>query len=148
MLKILKYRNNCSPAKDDVKIGASDKENDVIKTFKEPTTFSYTPKDHLELGELLDVIDVQSASEVSGARFAYLKNDAVLLEFALVQFGMEILAKEGFTPVIPPVLVKRETMEGLGYMENGGEEDMFTIEKDNLFFSRNCRTCLSSDDEG
>jgi len=128
--ELLKIPN---PAKEDVKVGASDKENDVIKTFKEPTAFGFTPKDHLQLGELLDIIDVQSAAEVSGARFAYLKNDAVLLEFALVQYGIETLIKEGFTPIIPPVLVKRETMEGLGYMENGGEEDMFAIEKDNLF---------------
>lgn len=122
-----------NPAKPDVKVGASDKENDVIRTFKDPTKFDFNPKDHLELGEILDIIDVESAAAVSGARFAYLKNDAVLLEFALVNFGLETLTKEGFTPVIPPVLIKRETMQGLGYMENGGEEDMFALSNDGLF---------------
>lgn len=122
-----------NPAKPDVKVGKNDTENDVIKTVKEPKKFTFTPKDHLELGELLDIIDVERAAKVSGARFAYLKNDAVLLEFALVQYALEVLMKEGFTPVIPPTLIKRETMEGLGYMENGGEEDMFQIHSDNLF---------------
>jgi len=122
-----------NPSKPDVKVGASDKENDVIKTYKDPTKFDFTPKDHLELGEILNIIDVESAAAVSGARFAYLKNDAVLLEFALVQFGLETLMKEGFTPVIPPVLIKRETMKGLGYMENGGEEDMFALAQDDMF---------------
>ena len=122
-----------NPSKPDVKVGASDKENDVIKTYKEPTKFDFTPKDHLELGEILNIIDVESAAAVSGARFAYLKNDAVLLEFALVQFGLETLMKEGFTPVIPPVLIKRETMKGLGYMENGGDEDMFSLAQDDMF---------------
>lgn len=116
-----------NPAKEDVKVGKDESENDVVKTYKEPTTFSFTPKDHIELGEALDIIDIKRAVKVSGARFAYLKNDGVLLEFALVQYALHFLIKEGFTPIIPPVLIKRETMQGLGYMENGGEEDMFSL---------------------
>ena len=122
-----------NPAKEDVKAGKDDSENEVIRKYKEPTKFSFIPKDHLELGEALDIIDVQRAAKVSGARFAYLKGDAVLLEFALVQFALEILMKEGFTPVVPPTLIKRETMQGLGYMENGGEEDMFALKDDDMF---------------
>lgn len=121
-----------NPAKADVKVGKDDTENDVIKTYKEPTKFTFQPKDHLVLGESLDIIDIERASKVSGARFYYLKGDGVLLEFALVQYAMNMLAKEGFIPVTPPVLIKRETMQGLGYMEHGGEEDMFTIPSDNL----------------
>jgi seryl-tRNA synthetase len=121
-----------NPAKEDVKVGKDESENEVIRKYKEPTTFSFTPKDHLELGEKLEMIDMERAAKVSGARFAYLKNDAVLLEFALVRFAFDFLLKEGFIPVLPPVLIKREVMEGLGYMENGGEEDMFAIPKDDL----------------
>lgn len=121
-----------NPSKPDVKVGASDKENDVIKTYKEPTKFDFTPKDHLELGTALGMIDMETAAKVSGARFTYLKGDGVLLEFALLQFALDTLMKEGFIPVLPPVLIKRETMQGLGYMENSGEEDMFLLEKDNL----------------
>ncbi len=118
--------------KPDVKVGENESGNEVIRKYKEPTKFTFTPKDHLELGVKLGLIDTESAAKVSGTRFAYLKNDAVLLEFALVQFAFDFLIKEGFIPILPPVLIKREIMQGLGYMENGGEEDMFAT-KDNLF---------------
>jgi seryl-tRNA synthetase len=122
-----------NPSKPDVKVGKNDTENDVIKTVGEPTKFNFQPKDHIELGELLDIIDVQRAAKVSGARFAYLKNEGVLLELGLVQYAMETLMKEGFTPVIPPVLIKKDSMQGMGYMENGGEEDMFKTANDDLY---------------
>ena len=86
----------------------------------------------MELGEKLDIIDVKRASKISGARFYFLKNDGVLLEFALRELAFEILIKEGFIPVIPPVLIKTEIMKGLGYMENGGDENMYIFEKDDL----------------
>jgi seryl-tRNA synthetase len=120
-------------AKDEVKVGKDDNENDVIRKYKEPTTFTFTPKDHLELGESLDMIDMERAAKVSGARFAYLKNDGVRLELALVQFALDTLSGEGFIPVIPPVLIKKDTMAGLGYMENGGEEDMFKLADNDLY---------------
>lgn len=122
-----------NPAKPDVKIGKNDTENDVLRTVGTPPKFSFTPRDHLELGEMLDIIDIERAAKVSGTRFYYLKNEGALLEFALVQFAIQTLVKEGFIPVIPPVLVKRETMKALGYMEKGGEEDMFHLTKDDLF---------------
>ena len=122
-----------NPAKDDVKVGTDDSQNDVIKTVGKSKKFDFKPLDHLDLGEKLGIIDVKSASKVSGARFAYLKGDAVMLEFALIQFGLETLIKEGFIPVISPVLVTKEIMKGLGYMENGGQEDMYHLEKDDLY---------------
>ncbi len=122
-----------NPSKDDVKVGKDDTENDVIRKHKEPTNLTFTPKDHLEIGEKLDIIDVQQAAKVSGARFYYLKNEGVMLELALVQLAMETLMKEGFSPIIPPVLIKKETMKGMGYMENGGEEDMFKLADNELF---------------
>jgi len=119
-------------AKDDVKFGENDTKNEVIKTVGEPTKFNFKPKDHLELGEKLDIIDVQSASKISGTRFYFLKNTGALLEFALRELAFEMLIKEGFIPVIPPVMIKTEVMKGLGYMENGGDEDMYVFEKDSL----------------
>jgi len=119
-------------AKDDVKFGENDTGNEVIKTVGEPTKFNFKPKDHLELGEKLDIIDVQRASKISGARFYFLKNDGALLEFALRELAFEMLIKEGFIPVLPPVMIKTEVMKGLGYMENGGDEDMYVFEKDGL----------------
>lgn len=121
-----------NPAKEDVKIGRDDTENDVIKTVGEIPNFAFKPRDHVELGEMLGIIDIDRATKVSGARFYYLKNEGVFLEQALVRYAMDTLNKEGFTPIIPPVLIKEDTMRGLGYMENGGDEDMFRIEKDNL----------------
>lgn len=123
--------------KKDVKIGKNETENEILedKKYKEPTKFSFTPKDHLELGEKLDIIDVKNAAKVSGSRFAYLKNDAVLLEFALIQFGLKTLIKEGFTPVVPPVIIKHETTKGLGYWQAGGHGDYY------LIFNPNCRKC-------
>ncbi len=119
-----------NPAKDDVKIGKDESENEVVRKSGEPTKFDFTPLDHLEIGQALDIIDVERASKVSGSRFAYLKNEGVLLEFALVQFALETLIKEGFVPIVPPVLIKTQVMKGLGYMENGGDEDMFHIPAD------------------
>lgn len=117
---------------DDVKTGKDESENEVIRKWGEPARFDFKPRDHLEIGERLDIIDVKRASKVSGTRFGYLKGDAVLLEFALFQFALEILIKEGFVPVIPPVLIKKESMAGMGYLEHGGEAEMYVLDKDDL----------------
>lgn len=118
---------------DDVKIGKDETENEVLRKWGEVKAFDFPLKDHLELGGLLDIIDVERAAKISGTRFYFLKNNAVLLEFALIQLAFETLLKEGFAPIIPPVLIEKETMEALGYMEHGGEEDMYYLPKDDLF---------------
>jgi len=117
---------------EDVEVGKDESENAVVKTVGQIPQFDFKPRDHVSLGEMLDIIDIDRASKVSGARFAYLKNEGVLLEFALAQYAINTLMHHGFTPVIPPELIKTETMAKLGYMENGGDEDMFHIEKDKL----------------
>ncbi len=121
-----------NPAKDDVKVGKNDSENEVLRKVGDPTKFDFTPKDHLSLGEKLDIIDVVRASKISGARFYFLKKEGALLEFALRQLAFDILLKEGFIPLVPPILIKTEIMKGLGYMENGGDEDMYILDKDDL----------------
>lgn len=105
----------------DVPLGSKDN-FEIIKTEGKPQKFDFTPKDHLELGEALDIIDVQKASKVSGSRFAYLKGEGALLEFALINFALENLVKEGFTPVIPPVLIKKEVTDKLGYWQGSIDE--------------------------
>ena len=119
--------------KDDVKVGKDESENEVIRKYGTPRKFHFKPKDHLELGEALDIIDVKTAAKVSGPRFAYLKNDGALLEFALKQFAFDTLIKEGFIPIIPPVLVKKEIMEGLGYTQMGEGENIFSLDKDGFY---------------
>ncbi|MBP6881921.1 MAG: serine--tRNA ligase [Candidatus Levybacteria bacterium] len=128
--ELLKIPN---PSKPDVKIGKDDTENEVLRTVGVPTDFAFTPKDHLELGQSLDILDTEKAAEVSGARFTYLKNEGVLLEFALKQLAFETLMKEGFVPVLPPVLIKNSVMEGLGYTAMGEAENIFTLDKDGLY---------------
>lgn len=122
-----------NPVKFDVKIGKDESENEVIKTVGTPRKFTFTPKDHVSLGEALDMIDITTAADISGARFTYLKNDGALLEFALKQLAFDLLLKEGFTPILPPVLVKKEIMDDLGYTAMGEEENIYSIEKDNLY---------------
>ena len=103
--------------KKDVKVGKDESENEVIRKVGELPKFDFEPKDHLELGSGLDILDIERASKVSGSRFFYLKNELVALEFALVKFALEILAQEDFIQVIPPVLINKKVAGGLGYPE-------------------------------
>ena len=101
--------------------------NEVIDQKGEIPKFKFTPKDHVELGKILDIIDIPRAVKVSGSRFGYLKNEGAFLEFALVQFAMETLFKEGFNPIVPPALIKKEITEGLGYWQEGGNENYYLV---------------------
>lgn len=129
--------------------GKSDKENTVAKEVGGKKVFSFTPKDYLALSEYLKIIDVKRAAKVSGSRFGYFLRDAALLEFALIDFVLRTLSNEKiiaaiaeennlkasvkpFVPVIPPVLVNRDSMWGMGYMDRGAEE-IYSLEKDGLF---------------
>jgi seryl-tRNA synthetase len=87
---------------------------------------SKTGKDHIEIGKELDLIDIEAAAEASGSRFCYLKNEAVLLEWALISFAFELLVKEDFTPILPPQMLKNEVARETGYYE-GGEDDSFHL---------------------
>lgn len=86
-----------------------------IRKVGEIRNFEFKPRDHAELGELCDLIDTKRGAKVSGSRFYYLKNEAVILEFALAQFALEILQNKGFTPMITPTLVREKAMVGTGF---------------------------------
>lgn len=116
--------------REDVPVGNSEEDNVVLREVGSVPTFSFPVKDHLELGESLGVIDTERAAKVSGARFAYIKGDAVLLEFALVQYVMQTLLPHGFVPVIPPHLISAEAMAAMGYLEHGGEEEIYHLKHD------------------
>ena len=120
-------RNLPNPPADDVIIGKDETENEIVRKWGEPNKFDFKIKDHLELGESLDIIDVKHAAKVSGARFGYLKGDAVLLELALVNFALDTLSNEGFTPIVPPVLVKVPVFHDLGYSEHLGNENYYLV---------------------
>lgn len=125
--ELFKYPNIL---RDDVPTGTDGSQNEQVRTFLEPTKFSFTPKDHLGLGEHLGIIDVERAAKVSGARFTYLKGDGVLLEFALIQYALSELLKENFIPVIPPHLISIEAMAAMGYLQHGGEEEIYHLKND------------------
>ncbi|MCD6402583.1 serine--tRNA ligase [bacterium] len=117
---------------DDVPVGKDERDNVVLREVGKIPKFDFKPKDHLEIGEALDIIDVKRAAKTSGTRFGFLKGKAVLLEFALVNFALETLIKENFVPVIPSVLIKEKPFWGMGYLDRGAEEVYF-IPKDNLY---------------
>ena len=119
---------------DDVRVGEDESENEIIKTVGEKTRFNFSPRDHLEIGERLDIIDLKRAAKVSGSRFTYLKNEAVLLQFSLINFVLDLLIKEGFKPILPPVMIKDDAMQAMGYLEHGGEKEAYHFEKDKLYF--------------
>jgi len=133
---------------EEVRVGKDESENLAIRQWGEIPKFNFAAKDHLELGEKLGVIEIKKAGEVSGSRFSYLKGKLAQMEFAIIQFVInalsdnevisEIAVKNNlnvptktFVPVIPPVLIRREMMQAMGYMERG-EEEIYYFPKDDL----------------
>ncbi|MDP4007474.1 MAG: serine--tRNA ligase [bacterium] len=118
---------------DDVPVGDESK-NVVLRQVGKPPKFSFEAKDHLQLGEALDVLDIERAAKVSGSRFGYLKGDLALLEFALVELAMKTAIKAGFTPIIPPVFVRGEMMQAMGYVDTPEDlAERYYFEKEGLF---------------
>ena len=116
----------------EVRVSQDEDDNPVRETFSQPTKFKFTPLDHVQLAQNLDLIDFDRATKVSGAKFYYLKNQAVLLEFALIQYALEIAVKHGFTPLITPDLAKQEVLQGLGFNPRGESTQIYNIENTDL----------------
>lgn len=104
----------------------------VIEEIGKIPKFDFEAKDHVELGKLLGAIDVERGAKVSGARFYYLTGPGALLELALVNFAIKLALKAGFVPVIPPVLVKPEAMEGTGFLGQAAE-NVFHLKEDDFY---------------
>jgi seryl-tRNA synthetase len=114
----------------DAPLGKEDKDNTEVKRVGEPTKFPFTPKDHVQLGEELDLIDFDRGTKVSGVKFYYLKNEAVFLEQALIMYAMNVLRKHGFTPFITPDVAKAEILQGIGFNPRGKESNVYNIEEE------------------
>ena len=112
----------------DAPVGKEDKDNLEVKRVGEPTTFDFEPKDHVQLGQELDIIDFDAGTKVSGTKFYYLKNEGVFLELGLVRYALDILAKKGFTPFITPDVAKMEILEGIGFNPRGAESNVYSVE--------------------
>ncbi|MGP1588023.1 MAG: serine--tRNA ligase [Treponemataceae bacterium] len=117
--------NMCHP---DAPVGKLDTENLEIKVVGEPRKFDFEPKDHVELGESLDIIDFDRGTKVSGPKFYYLKNEAVFLEQALIMYAINILRKHGFEMFITPDVAKEEILKGIGFNPRGNESNVYSIE--------------------
>jgi seryl-tRNA synthetase len=97
-------------------VGTTGDDNKVLSTWGEPTRFDFAPRDHVTLAESLKLVDFEAGASVTGQKFYFLKNEAVLLELALIQYAMTALIREGYTPVITPDLARVEVLEGIGFI--------------------------------
>ena len=111
--------------------GKSENDNLEIKKVGNVKEIS-NPKDHLEIASKLNLIDVEKASEVSGSRFAYLFGDLVKIEFNLVSWALNKLSDKGFTPTVPPVLVRENALYGTGFFPDDAEQ-VYEIPNDDLY---------------
>ena len=119
---------------DDTPVGDDDNENLCLKKEGDIPSFPYTPKDHLELCESLDLIDFEAGAKVAGSKFYFLKNEAVLLSMALSQFTISKAMAMGYTPLMTPDLAKSSIVSGAGYnpRRDDGESEIYSIENHDL----------------
>ena len=116
----------------DVPPGVDEASNREMRRFGEPTRFPFPVKDHLALVELHDLADFEAGARVTGQKFYFLKNEAVLLEQALVRYALERLRARGFTLFQTPDLARREVCAGSGFNPSGPERQIYTIEDEDL----------------
>ncbi len=121
-----------NPPDDEVPDGETDVDNVELRRAGDIPSFGFEPRDHVELGELLDIIDIPRGVKLAGSRSYILKNEGVLLEYSVLMYALSKMTELGFSPMIVPHLVKREAMVGTAYFP-GGEEQAYTCEKDDLY---------------
>jgi seryl-tRNA synthetase len=115
-----------------VPTGKDENDNVQTTTWGKPRKFNFPPKGHMELGLGLDIMDIERARKIVGARFFYLKREGVLLDLALRHFALEEIAKKGFTPIEPPFLMRREAYEGAVALSDF-EDVLYKVENENLY---------------
>jgi seryl-tRNA synthetase len=123
--------------------GFTEEDNLEQKRVGEPATFEGGPTDFATLGANLDLIDMERGAKVSGSRFGYLKGRAVLLEFGLVRFALDRLLAAGFTPMIPPVLVREQALYGTGFFP-GDREQVYAVPADDLYLVGTAEVSLAA----
>jgi seryl-tRNA synthetase len=123
--------------------GLTDEDNVEVRMWGEPPQFDFEPRDHLELAEPLGMIDMERGAKTSGSRFAYLLGDAVRIQFALVQYGLDFATERGLAPVVPPVLVREEAMFGTGFLPTD-EAQLYVTREDGLYLVGTSEVPLAS----
>lgn len=116
----------------DAPVGTTAEDNKVVKTWGEPRKFDFKVRDHVAVAEGLNLVDFEAGSAVAGQKFYYLKNEAVLLELALVQYAFATLLKAGYTPIITPDVARVDVLEGIGFIPRGPETQIYSLENTDL----------------
>jgi len=119
------------PTDEDVPLGKDDSENVEIRKEGKIREFDFEPKDHVQLGLDLDIIDIERGVKLAGTRNYFLKGDGALLHWAVLRFSMDFMVGKGYVPLSVPLLAKDEVMRGTGYFP-GSEDQTYQMEKDNL----------------
>ncbi|HEV3473950.1 MAG TPA: serine--tRNA ligase [Actinomycetota bacterium] len=127
--------------------GETDEQNEVLRQSGDPPSFDFPPRDHVDLGEALGILDLERAAKVSGARFTYLLGGAVMTQFALVRYCLDRLGEQGFVPVIPPVLVREEAMYGTGFLPTD-EAQIYVTRDDDLYLVGTSEAALAGMHQG
>lgn len=122
--EIMKLPNWMSP---DVPIGKDDNSNLLVSTYAKPTCFAFECKDHVQLGKDLDLIDFESGAKVTGAKFYFLKNEAVLLQHAIKSFVFRKAIQAGFMPLHTPDIAKNTILQGIGFAPRGEESNTYEL---------------------
>jgi seryl-tRNA synthetase len=112
--------------------GNGEKDNVEVRKWGVPKKFKFTPKDHIELGKSLGILDFETGAKVSGSQFYFKYGDGVLLDMALVNYALDLLSKEGFMPVATPDLAKSRYYLGTGYSPRGNEAQTYEIKDEDL----------------
>ena len=116
----------------DAPIGADEESNREIGIVGERHAFPFQPKDHIELGTALDIVEFERAAKVSGAKFYYFRNQGVFLELALTRFALDLLGQRGFTPLITPDIARTEVVAGIGFNPRGPESNIYNLEYEDM----------------
>ncbi|GAB3705720.1 serine--tRNA ligase [Mariniluteicoccus flavus] len=119
----------------------------VLEEIGQPRDFAaegFTPRDHLELGEMLAAIDMERGAKVSGSRFYFLTGQGAQLELALLNHAMAKATEWGFTPIIPPALVRPSSMDGTGYLGQGSGDDVYHLPADDLYLVGTSEVALAA----
>jgi seryl-tRNA synthetase len=116
----------------DAPVGQTEGDNRELRKVGTPRAFDFTPKDHVEIGKALDLIDFEAGGKVAGHGFYFLKNDGALLDLALQQFALGVLIRRGFTPVVTPDLARNAILEGIGFNPRGPETQVYSVENSDL----------------
>lgn len=113
-------------------IGQTEDANKELRRVGTPPSFDFAPRDHVELGKTLDLIDFEGGAKVSGHGFYFLRNDGVLLDLALQRYALDTLIRHGFTPIVTPDLARDRILEGIGFSPRGPETQVYAVEDSDL----------------